>query len=391
MPIETMNTQKATDRVLWALMAGNFVVGTGVLVVPGALSDISESLQVSVPAAGQLISAGAVLMGLGAPSLAAVVARWDRRRLLALSMLWFGILSGLCALAPNFTVLLILRVFAVVTPAVFTPQAASCIGLLVPPAQRGRAISFVFMGWSIASVVGMPLGAWLGGMFGWRSAFLAVSLMAVASAVWVWRELPDHITPAALPLTAWKQTLRSPVLMLAVAVTLLSAYGQFILFAYFAPYFKLVLGAGPGMLGFLFFWFGAFGVAGNLLMTRYIDRLGSGRAMTIALACIAASLLLWPLGSTLVTAALVMTPWALGCFSSNSAQQARLAQAAPALAGATIALNSSAMYAGQALGAASGGWMISHDSMNSLHWVGFVILLAAVGASILAGRARGQA
>ena len=80
--------------VLWALLFGNFVIGTGVMVVPGTLNDISDSLLVSVPVAGQLISAGALLMCLGAPLLAAVVAGWDRRRLLALSMLWFGALQS---------------------------------------------------------------------------------------------------------------------------------------------------------------------------------------------------------------------------------------------------------------------------------------------------------
>jgi predicted MFS family arabinose efflux permease len=80
--------------ILWALLFGNFVIGTGVMVVPGTLNDISTSLNVSVPVAGQLISAGALLMCLGAPLLAAVVAGWDRRRLLALSMLWFAVMAA---------------------------------------------------------------------------------------------------------------------------------------------------------------------------------------------------------------------------------------------------------------------------------------------------------
>ena len=144
--------------VLWALLFGNFVIGTGVMVVPGTLNDISTSLNVSVPVAGQLISAGALLMCLGAPLFAAIVAGWDRRRLLALSMLWFGALHLACTLMPTFATLLPMRVLAVISPAIFTPQAAACVGLLVAPEQRGRAITFVFLGWSVASVLGMPLG-----------------------------------------------------------------------------------------------------------------------------------------------------------------------------------------------------------------------------------------
>jgi len=371
---------------LWALMVGNFVIGSGVMVVPGTLNEISASLRVSTPVAGQLIAAAAVVMGVGAPTLAAVVARWDRRGLLALSMLWFAFWTLACGFADDFQTLMLCRVLAVVAPAVFTPQAAACVGLLVPAEQRGRAITFVFLGWSFASVIGMPVGAWLAGALGWRWAFFAVSALALVSAVWVWRTLPVGIRPMALPLAAWRQTLRSPLLMAVVAVTLLSSFGQFVLSSYFAPYFKAVLGASASQLGSLLFCFGGFGLLGNLFMTRHIDRFGSATAVTASLAGIALSLLLWPLGTTLHLAVWVMMPWALGCFASNSAQQARLAGAAPALAGATIALNTSAMYAGQALGAGSGGWMIAHGLMGDLHGLGFAIVLLAVATSIVAAR-----
>jgi len=144
---------------LWALMVGNFVIGTGVMAVPGTLNDISDSLQVSVPQAGQLITAGAILMGVGAPLFASLVAGWDRRRLLTLSLLWYAVFMAISALAPSYGWLLVLRVLAVIPPAIFTPQAAACVGLLVPEKQRGKAITFVFLGWSVASVLGMPLSA----------------------------------------------------------------------------------------------------------------------------------------------------------------------------------------------------------------------------------------
>ena len=164
MPQNTPATsQEPLPRVLWSLLFGNFVIGTGVMIVPGTLNDIGSSLEVSVAVAGQLITAAAVMMFVGAPLLASVVAGWDRRRLLALSMLWYAVFLALSALVPDFASLMVVRVLAVISPAIFTPQAAACIGLLVTPAQRGRAITFVFLGWSVASVVGVPLGAWIGG------------------------------------------------------------------------------------------------------------------------------------------------------------------------------------------------------------------------------------
>ena len=377
----------ALPRTLWPLLYGNFVIGAGVMVVPATLNDISASLQVSVATAGQLITAGGIVMCLGAPLCAAIVAGWDRRRLLAITMLWYALLHAACAAAPTLATLLPLRALAVLSPAVFTPQAAACVGLLVPAQDRGRAIAFVFLGWSVASVLGMPLGAFVGGVLGWRAAFMVVAVLGVIAAAWVWRTLPDGVRPPALSRQAWADTFGSRPLMLCIAVTVLFAAGQFVLFSYFAPYWQQELGAGSGALSLTFMWFGAFGLLGNLLMTRFIDRLGAGRAVLVAVGAMALSMVLWPLGTGLLSAALVLVPWALGCFASNSAQQARLVGIAPGLAAGSVALNSSAMYAGQAIGAALGGWLILQSGFGVLHWAGLAGLLASAFVSLLADRA----
>lgn len=372
--------------MLWALLAGNFAIGTGVMVASATLNEVSAFFQVPVPVAGYLISVAALVVCLGAPTLAAAVAPFDRRKLLAAAMVWYGLLHAACALATDFHVLLALRVLAVIPAAVFTPQAAACAGYLMPAEQRGRAITFVFVGWSLASVLGMPLNAWLSGMLGWQGAYGLVAVLSLASAAWVWQAMPHDVRPPRFSLASWGTAFRMPALMLCVAVTLLCAAGQFVVFAYFAPIFRNSLGASVHELSALFMFFGAFGLLGNVLMSRYIDRLGAPRGVMITIGAIALSMLAWPLASTLVLAAVVLVPWALGCFSANSAQQARLVSLAPALAGGSVALNTSAMYAGQAIGTAVGGWMISHQAMQSLHVAGLVLLVAAMAVSAWAAR-----
>jgi predicted MFS family arabinose efflux permease len=147
-----------------------------------------------------------------------------------------------------------------------------------------------------------------------------------------------------------------------------------------------MLGTTPAQLGLLLMWFGIFGFIGNMLMSRYIDRLGASRAVMIGIVAMAITFLVWPLGTTLALSALVAIPWALGCFSSNSAQQARLVGIAAPLAAASIALNTSAMYAGQAIGAASGGWLIAQMGMGVLHWAGLAGLLLSMAVSAWATR-----
>lgn len=375
----------------WALLGGNFAIGCGVMVVAGCLNDLVRGLGVTVPVGGQLITVAAVMMCFGAPLLAAVVAGWDRRRLLTLSLLWFGAGHALSALMPSYAALLPVRALTVLGAAVFTPQAAAAIGVMTAPEQRGRAITFVFLGWSLSSVIGMPLHSYVGEAFGWRWAFALVALFSLAAAAAVWRAMPDGVRPAALSLASWRTILTHPLLMGLVLVTALSAAGQFTVFAYFAPYYRQVLDASAGEVSLLFLWFGAFGLLGNVLVSRRIDRLGPARAVTVTLFAMALSLAAWPLAGSVATMALVMIPWAMGCFSSNSAQQARAAIANPAFAPAMIALNSSAIYLGQAVGAASGGALVAGAGYGSLSIVGLAWMIGAIALSLwLARRMQGR-
>lgn len=379
----------------WALMFGNFVIGCGVMVVAGSLNDLTHSLDVSVALGGQLIAIAAVVMCIGAPLLAAAIGGWDRRRLLTFSLVWYALGHLLSALMPSYAVLTPVRGLTMLAAAVFTPQAAAAMGWLAPPAERGRAITFIFLGWSVASVFGMPLHSYIGESFGWRWAFGLVAVLGVAGAAWVWAVMPDGVRPPAMSLRAWREVLTHPALMAIVAVTALSGAGQFTVFTYFAPYYKQVLGAGATEISLLFAWFGAFGVLGNVLLSRHVDRVGAARAVAAMLAFIAFSLLIWPLGVGYLSMALLLVPWALGLFSSNSAQQARLGQAAPALAPALMALNTSAIYLGQAIGAAGGGAVVAahglagasgRDLYVGLNWIGLAWVVGALALSLWAER-----
>jgi predicted MFS family arabinose efflux permease len=369
----------------WALLFGNFAIGCGVMVVPGTLNDLSQSLEVSVSLSGQLISIAGVVIGFGAPLVAGWVAGFDRRRLLALALLWFAIGHALCALMPNYPALLALRVLTVFGAAVFTPQAAAAVGHMAQPAQRAQAIMFIYLGWSVASVFGMPMNAWVGETFGWRAAFGMIALLSAVAAAWTFAALPDGVKPAALTARAWRDVLTHPLLMAMVLVTALQSAGQFTLFSYLAPYYRQVLDATPTQSSLLFGWFGVFGLIGNVLLTRHIGRFGAARAVGFTIAMMALSLLLWPMAVSVVATALVLVPWALGCFATNSAQQARLGHAAPTLAPALMALNTSAIYLGQSAGAAGGGWLIAHGGFAPLHWVGLGWLAAAIALSLWAG------
>jgi predicted MFS family arabinose efflux permease len=378
---------RLSPALLWCLLFGNAVIGFGVLMVPGSLNDVSHNLGVSISVAGGLITAGSILMCFSAPVFASILGTYDRRKLLALVMLWYGAMHALCLIMTDFEHILWFRVIAMLAPAIFTPQAAACIGQLAEPQARGRAITFVFLGWSISSVLGMPISAWLSEVYGWRSVFALLSVLSFISAAWVWSVLPNKIAPPVMTLAAWRETFSTKPLVLTLLVTVISASGQFFLTAYFAPYFKLTLFTTPEQLGLLLGWFGACGLFGNVMLSRHVDRFGADKAVTFSLLLIAVSMVCWSLGSSFYLAFLVLTPWGLGMFASNSAQQARLIHIEPKLAAGSVALNTSSMYLGQAVGSAGGAWLIAEGRMDQLHWFALGGVVLAIATSLLAARA----
>jgi len=292
----------------------------------------------------------------------------------------------LSALMPSFAALLPVRVLSMLAAAVFTPQAAAAISVLAPRAQVGRAITTIFLGWSLASVLGMPAHSYVAETLGWRWAFGLVAVLSVGAAWGVWRALPDGVRPPPLSLRHWGTTLANPLFMGMVAVTALSGAGQFTLFSYFAPYYRQELGASAGGVSFLFLWFGAFGLLGNLLLSRSIDRWGAARCVNFTLGLMAVSLLTWPLAGNVAAMAVVLVPWALGCFASNSAQQARLSASAPAFAPALLALNTSAIYIGQAVGAGGGGALLAVSGYAPLPWAALAWMALAILLSVWLSR-----
>ena len=123
------------------------------------------------------------------------------------------------------------------------------------------------------------------------------------------------------------------------------------------------------------------------MLSRHVDRIGADKAVTFSLFLISISMVCWSLGSNFYLAFLVLTPWGLGMFASNSAQQARLIHIEPKLAAGSVALNTSSMYLGQAVGSAGGAWLIAEGRMDELHWFALGGVLLAITTSLLAARA----
>jgi predicted MFS family arabinose efflux permease len=380
-----------------ALLFGNLVIGIGVMVVPGMLEQLALDLKISVPVSGQLISLAGLVMALGAPFAAASTSNIDRRLLLSIGLLFYLAGALLCVFAPGFGSLLLTRALMVLGAAIFTPQAAATIGLLVPAEKRPAAVATIFMGWSISAVVGMPLGSLIATHFGWRYGFLLVAVLALVGVIWVWRVIPNGLTVPKLSLDSWQQVAQSKRLLLILSVTLISSTGQFTVLTYVAPYLSNQVNATSFAFAGLMAFNGLSGVAGSLWVTRNVGRLGVEKTVKRASTALALGLALWAIASLTAIAQwsawsvwllliLGCAAWGAGSFATNATQQGRLAGVTPALASASIALNSSAMYAGQAAGALVGGVLIAQFGFSVLPWVGVIFLVLALLVSNFASR-----
>jgi predicted MFS family arabinose efflux permease len=380
-----MNNASRTPLAI--LSFGNFVIGTGTLIIAGLLNEMAADLQTSIVAVGQLLTGYALAVCFGAPILAGLTSRIDRRMLLVGALTIFAAGHLLAAAAPNYAILMVLRIATGFGAAIFTPQAAATAGLLVPAEQRGRAIATVFLGFSIATVFGIPIGAYLGSAFGWRLALAVVGGLSVICALLLYAQLPKQLKVQPIDAAAWKSVWTNAPLLLVVAVTIVQASAQFVLFTYIAPALKDSVAAGPSTLSLTLMWFGICGVVGNIIGGSLIDRIGTPHVVAISIGLMLAGFLLWPFGhGSLPLIATACALWGLGCFAINSAQQARLVGLATQLAPVSMALNSSAIYLGQAFGAMAGGLIIAHQGVGALSWVGAIIFVLALGVSFAAQR-----
>jgi predicted MFS family arabinose efflux permease len=244
-------------------------------------------------------------------------------------------------------------------------------------------MAFTFLGWSIASVIGVPFGTWLSGAFGWRAAFVVTGLLAAAGGVAVFLTLPAGLRVERLSIQSWFHVARHPLLPRVLLVTVLMASGQFGVFAFIAPYLLWLIETDANGRALALAWFGIFGLLGNVLVARRIDRLGSDRAVHFTLISVLIGVALLPAGhGSILVAAVALLIWGLGLFGSNSSQQVRLAEIAPAVASASIALNTSAIYLGQAIGTAAGGLVYARAGISYLSWFALVLIVAALALSL---------
>ncbi|MGW4384041.1 MFS transporter [Kitasatospora sp. NPDC004531] len=373
---------------LLALAIGAFGIGTTEFVIMGLLPEVASDFGVSIPTAGLLVTGYAIGVVVGAPLMTVLGTRISRKRMLMLLMVLFIAGNLLSAVAPGFGTMLAGRIVASMAHGAFFGIGSVVAAELVAPEKKAGAIATMFTGLTVANIVGVPLGTFVGQSVGWRATFAIVAVLGVVGLLGIARLVPDLPRPEGAHLRKELAAFRNVQVVLAMAMTVLGFGGVFAAITYIAPMMTEVAGYSDGAVTWLLVLLGVGMFLGNLLGGRFADRRLMPMLFT-TLGGLAVALALFTLTAhNEITAAItLLVIGALGFATVPPLQKRVLDQAhgAPTLASA---VNIGAFNLGNALAAWLGGAVISAGlGYTAPNWVGAALagsalLLAFVSAGL---------
>lgn len=377
----------ASDGPLWLLAAGNLIVGVGAFMIIGLMSPMTADLQLSPTAAGWVVSIYALAYAVSSPLLTVASGRSDRRVVLALALAIFGSGMIVTATATSIGLLYSGRAVSAIGAAMFTPGAAAVAVAMVPGAARGRALSLIFTGFTLAQVAGVPAGSWLGYTLGWRAVFTATGLVAIAAGLVVLLALPHRIAVPPTTVVGFGRVLRNPSLAVSSMFFCTSMAAGWVPYTFLGPMIEWKLAGGRDLVASLLFIYGLGALLGNVLGGRITDRLGPDRTLLATVSLNVAMLGLVPtLPWTYAAGAALLFVWAANGWSTMVPQQARLVALSPGDAQVLLSLNASAVYIGGALGSAIGAATVERGGFWWTGPVGAITGLVALAHLVVALR-----
>lgn len=280
---------------VYALSVGSFGIGTTEFVIMGLLLDVAHDFHISITLAAWSITAYACGVVIGAPLLTPLLSRYPKKPALLFLMILFSIGNLGCGIAGNMTMLIIFRVITALAHASFFGISSVYTAELAPVDKRASAVSAVFLGATLANILGVPLGAWVGQYLGWRYTFFMVTLIGILSALAVIALVPGRQAQPAVQsrIRDELKVLRHPTVLRSLLITALGFSGVFAAFTYIAPMLKTVTGMSEHLIPPVLVLFGVGMVAGNHLGGRLTDG-GVRRALLLTLALLIVVLCLFP-------------------------------------------------------------------------------------------------
>jgi DHA1 family inner membrane transport protein len=385
----TPTSTQRTPLALYALTAGAFGIGTTEFVIMGLLLQVAGDLHVTIAAAGLLISGYALGVFVGAPLLTVATSRMPRKTVLVALMLIFTIGNLACALAPNYATLTIARVITSLAHGTFFGIGAVVATGVVRADRKASAISTMFTGLTVATLLGVPAGAWLGLHFGWRATFWAVAAIGVIATVVIATLVPkDRSDSTPIAFRQELAVIARPQVLLGLLMTVLGFAGVFAVFTYIQPILTRLTGFAESAVSPILLVFGMGLIAGNLLGGRLADRrLMPALLATLTALAVVLGLMTFALHDK-IAAVVFVGLLGVAAFATVPPLQLWVLHKADG-AGQSLAssLNIGAFNLGNALGAWLGGVVIERGpGLGAVSWVAALVTMCGLGIALWSAR-----
>lgn len=292
---------------LLTLTIGGFAIGMTEFMMMGVLPDVASSLHISIPTAGHLISIYALGVVIGAPLLVGLSGRFAPKKVLITLMLMFTLFNALFAVAPNYELLMIARFFAGLPHGAFFGMGAVVASKLAEPGREARAVSIMFAGLTIANIIGVPLGTYIGHNLSWRISFIIIAAVALIAAGSVKKWMPDVKASSDNSFRASIKVFGKPELWLIIGISAIGTGGLFAWISYIAPLMTEVAGFNSNMITVVMIIAGVGMAAGNFIGGRLADRFSPLKTTGVLLLAMIASLLVVSLTASHQPVAIIMT------------------------------------------------------------------------------------
>ncbi|UJW31090.1 MFS transporter [Saccharothrix sp. AJ9571] len=378
-----MSTQQPTPHpgganlALATLFLGMFVLGSAELLVVGMLNLIAADLDVSIPAAGFLVTAYALGVAIGGPILTAATIRLDRRTVLAVAFLLFGAANLIAVATAGFGLFVAVRVITGGLHGLLVATAFSVGMAVVPPERAGRAISVVLSGVAVSTAMGVPLGTLLGQTVGWGGSFIAVAAFAALAMVGTLALVPPTPSTGARAGNQARYAFAPRVLAVLALCALLFA-SLFAALTYIVPFLEGVTGISGGLISVFLLAYGVATAIGSLAGGAFADR-DAARTLTLAPIGVAVALLaLLLVGEIAALVAVALLAWGFFAWSMAPSLQYRVVALAGPGGALAQSLPASAINVGIAIGSAVGGAVFGHFAGSSATLTGLVIVAVAI-------------
>ncbi|MCC3376583.1 MFS transporter [Cohnella sp. REN36] len=372
-------------KLIYLLTLGIFVTATSELVVSGVLNAIAEDLRVSVALVGQLITVYSLSFAVGTPIIVSITAKLPRKTLLLGSLAAFLVGCLLSGAGWSFETLAAGRAILGVSAGVYMVVTLGSVAKLVPPDKIGSAMGTVILGFSIAMVLGVPIGIAVAGWIGWKAIFLllaaAVLLVLIGAAVF----LPRIEGDAPVPFRRQFAVLASPLVIAGLLLIFFREGGTSVMYTYLTPYLQTILHMKPSGIAVAMLILGLLGAVGSRFGGYAVDRWGAVRMIAISLALPVAALAALPaLKASLAATIAVLAVWIFASFMVAPAIQTYFVQQAPQSVNLIMGMNTSLTHLGIAAGAGLGGAAVDASSTVLYNpWLGAGLLALGLAVSVV--------